>query len=44
MKKTQYQKVETKSDGVTEEYVNEQRLKTTLSMRTGEAPSKVYKK
>ena len=43
MKKTQYQKVGTKSEGVTEEYVNEQRLKTTLSMRTGEAPPKVVR-
>jgi len=43
MKKTQYQKVGTKSEGVTEEYVNEQRLKTTLSMRTGEAPPKVIR-
>ena len=43
MKKTQYQKVGMKSEGVTEEYVNEQRLKTTLSMKTGDVPPKVIR-
>jgi len=41
--KTQYQKVGTKSQGVTEEHVNEQRLKTILSIKTGETPPKIIR-
>lgn len=43
LKKTQYQKVGTKSEGVTEEYVNDIRLKTIVSLRTGDTPPKVIR-
>ena len=43
LKKTQYQKVGTKSEGINEEYVYEQRLKTTFAIKTGDLAPKIIR-
>ncbi len=41
--KTKYQKVGTKSQGVNESYVNELRLRTISTIKTGELPPKLVR-